>query len=229
MHQARTSNAIRSRMAPKSHLPFFTAVEFYRQRKSPDIPPKVAISDWTEHWLAERSRRSTCIGLAILLSSFSLFAIALACLLACFACCDKSGPMSATNSTLNPFSCHHFFCCVFSISFSFFICGLDQRRWNGIKGEILATQPPKGLAARPNTSKTPYLPTYVNQYPHSFYTRVARIKSQLTNAGVFCRLLERWRCLAHKNEEYQIRLSPRPDQGSQPCKSLSHFSFFLCC
>lgn len=119
MHQARTSNAIRSRMAPKSHLSFFTAVEFYRQRKSPDIPPKVAISDWTEHWLAERSRRSTCIGLAILLSSFSLFAIALACLLACFACCDKSGPMSATNSILNPFSCYHFFCCVFSISFSF--------------------------------------------------------------------------------------------------------------
>lgn len=81
MHQARTSNAIRLRMAPKSHLSFFTAVEFYRQRKSPDIPLKVAISDWTEHWLAERSRRSTCIGLAILLSSFSLFATALACLL----------------------------------------------------------------------------------------------------------------------------------------------------
>jgi hypothetical protein len=31
----------------QTHLSFFTAVEFYRQRKLPDIPPKVALPDWT--------------------------------------------------------------------------------------------------------------------------------------------------------------------------------------
>jgi len=31
----------------QTHLSFFTVVEFYRQRKLPDIPPKVALPDWT--------------------------------------------------------------------------------------------------------------------------------------------------------------------------------------
>lgn len=158
MHQARTSNAIRLRMAPKSHLSFFTAVEFYRQRKSPDIPPKVATSDWTEHWLAERSRRSTCIGLAILLSSFSLFAIALACLLPCLP--RQEWPHVGRQLKTQPFFLlFFFFCRVFLYLFPSF--SVDWTKGAGMESKEkfwLLKPPQKG--SRPDLIPQKH-PTYL--------------------------------------------------------------------
>lgn len=54
----------------QTHLSFFTAVEFYRQRKLPDIPRKSPSQTGLE-WVAERSRRTSCIGLAVFAPLFS--------------------------------------------------------------------------------------------------------------------------------------------------------------
>lgn len=56
--------------AHQTHLSFFTAVEFYRQRKLPDIPRKSPIQAGLER-VTERSRRTSCMGFALLAPLFS--------------------------------------------------------------------------------------------------------------------------------------------------------------
>ena len=54
----------------QTHLSFFTAVEFYRQRKLPDIPRKSPIHTGLER-VTERSRRTSCMGFALFAPLFS--------------------------------------------------------------------------------------------------------------------------------------------------------------
>jgi len=54
----------------QTHLSFFTAVEFYRQRKLPDIPRKSPIQTGLER-VTERSRRTSCMGSALFAPLFS--------------------------------------------------------------------------------------------------------------------------------------------------------------
>ena len=54
----------------QTHLSFFTAVEFYRQRKLPDIPRKSPIQTGLER-VTERSRRTSCMGFALFAPLFS--------------------------------------------------------------------------------------------------------------------------------------------------------------
>lgn len=198
MHQARTSNAIRLRMAPKSHLSFFTAVEFYRQRKSPDIPPKVAISDWTEHWLAERSRRSTCIGLAILLSSFPLFAIALACLLCLL---RQEWPYIGHQLKTQPFFLSFFFSFVVFFYIYFPFLSVDWTKGAGMesKEKFWLLNPPKGSRPDLIPQKHPtYLPTLINI--RTRFIHASRESIHNSNAGVFTSF--KWKVFSAQNEKY---------------------------
>jgi hypothetical protein len=54
----------------QTHLSFFTAVEFYRQRKLPDIPRKSPIHTGLDR-VTERSRRTSCMGFALFAPLFS--------------------------------------------------------------------------------------------------------------------------------------------------------------
>ena len=54
----------------QTHLSFFTAVEFYRQRKLPDIPRKSPIQTGLDR-VTERSRRTSCMGFALFAPLFS--------------------------------------------------------------------------------------------------------------------------------------------------------------